>query len=168
MRVAIIGAGISGLSIAKKLSEKNNGFVIDVYEAAAKSGGRISSFDWQLKNERVFSCDNGQHFTIGAYTEFIELLDKCDALKYWTRHSFEWRQAKRCLVRATPHALPRLRSPGALWFLLHGTPAPPRFTWEQLCGDHSLDTLVSRARVPSTFHRFVHGIFGILWAIPKK
>ena len=90
MRVAIIGAGISGLSIAKKLSEKNNGFVIDVYEAAAKSGGRISSFDWQLKNKSVFSCDNGQHFTIGAYTDFIELLDKCDALKYWTRHSFEW------------------------------------------------------------------------------
>ena len=90
MKVAIIGAGISGLSIAKRLSEKNNGFVIDVYEAAAKSGGRISSFDWQLKNETVFSCDNGQHFTIGAYTNFIELLDKCDALKYWTRHNFEW------------------------------------------------------------------------------
>ena len=34
MKVAIIGAGISGLSIAKRLSEKNNGFVIDVYEAA--------------------------------------------------------------------------------------------------------------------------------------
>jgi len=64
--------------------------VIDVYEAAAKSGGRISSFDWQLKNKSVFSCDNGQHFTIGAYTDLIELLDKCDALKYWTRHSFEW------------------------------------------------------------------------------
>ena len=90
MRVAIIGAGISGLSTAKKLSEKNNEFVIDVYEAGAKSGGRISSFDWQLKNKSVFSCDNGQHFTIGAYTDFIELLDQCDALKYWTRHSFEW------------------------------------------------------------------------------
>ena len=90
MRVAIIGAGISGLSIAKRLSEKNNGLVIDVYEASAKSGGRISSFDWRLKNKSVFSCDNGQHFTIGAYTDFIELLDKCDALKYWTRHSFEW------------------------------------------------------------------------------
>ena len=90
MRVAIIGAGISGLSTAKKLSEKNNGLVIDVYEAGAKSGGRISSFDWQLKNKGIFSCDNGQHFTIGAYTNFIELLDKCDALKYWTRHSFEW------------------------------------------------------------------------------
>ena len=34
MKVAIIGAGISGLSIAKRLSEKNNGFVIDIYEAA--------------------------------------------------------------------------------------------------------------------------------------
>ncbi len=90
MRVAIIGAGISGLSIAKKLTEKNKGFVIDVYEAAAKSGGRISSFDWQLKNKNVFSCDYGQHFTIGAYTDFIDLLDKCDALKHWTRHSFEW------------------------------------------------------------------------------
>ena len=90
MKVAIIGAGISGLSIAKRLSEKNNDFVIDIYEAAARSGGRISSFDWRLKNESVFSCDNGQHFTIGAYTNFIELLDKCDALKYWTRHTFEW------------------------------------------------------------------------------
>ena len=45
MKVAIVGAGISGLSIAKRLSEKNSGFVIDVYEAAAKSGGRVSSFD---------------------------------------------------------------------------------------------------------------------------
>ena len=90
MKVAIVGAGLSGLSIAKRLSEKNSGFVIDVYEAAAKSGGRVSSFDWQLKNKTVFSCDNGQHFTIGAYTDFIELLDKCDALKYWTRHNFEW------------------------------------------------------------------------------
>ena len=90
MKVAIIGAGISGLSIAKRLLEKNNVFVIDIYEAAARSGGRISSFDWRLKNENIFSCDNGQHFTIGAYTNFIELLDKCDALKYWTRHPFEW------------------------------------------------------------------------------
>ncbi len=90
MKVAIIGAGVSGLSVAKRLSEKNNGFVIDIYEAASRSGGRISSFDWQLKNESIFSCDNGQHFTIGAYTNFIELLDKCDALKYWTTYTFEW------------------------------------------------------------------------------
>ena len=83
MKVAIIGAGISGTSLQKDFG-KNNGFVIDIYEAAARSGGRISSFDWRLKNETIFSCDNGQHFTIGAYTNFIELLDKCDALKYWT------------------------------------------------------------------------------------
>ena len=90
MKIAIIGAGISGLSIAKRLSEKNKDFVIDVYEAAAKSGGRISSFDWRLKNKSIFLCDNGQHFTIGAYTDFIDLLNKCDALKYWSRHAFEW------------------------------------------------------------------------------
>ena len=94
MKVAIIGAGISGLSVAKSLSEKNNGFVIDVYEAAARSGGRLSSFDWQLKNKTIFSLDNGQHFTIGAYTNFIELLNKCDALKYWTWHNFEWNMLK--------------------------------------------------------------------------
>ncbi len=90
MKVAIIGAGLSGLAVAKRLSETNNRFVIDIYEAGARSGGRISSFDWRLKNETIFSCDNAQHFTIGAYTNFIELLDKCDALKYWSRHTFEW------------------------------------------------------------------------------
>ncbi len=94
MKVAIIGSGVSGLSAASRLLERNNCSTIDVYEAASKSGGRISSFNWQLKNNEEFPCDTGQHFSIGAYKNFIELLERCDALKYWTRHSFEWNLLK--------------------------------------------------------------------------
>ncbi len=90
MRVAIIGSGISGLAVAKRLLEKNVCSSIDIYEAAAKAGGRASSFKWQPKNYKALTCDTGQHFSIGAYTDFIQLLEKCDALKYWNRHTFEW------------------------------------------------------------------------------
>ena len=43
MKVAIVGAGISGLYICKKLKEKYKGIEIHIFERGKKSGGKIRS-----------------------------------------------------------------------------------------------------------------------------
>lgn len=66
-KIAIIGAGISGLSLANLL--KNSGFQIDIFEKARGVGGRMST----RRNEE-FTFDHGaQCFTIRT-KEFEEFL----------------------------------------------------------------------------------------------
>ena len=56
---------------------------IDFFEASSKAGGRLSCFKWNLKSGESFLCDNGQHFVIGAYRNFLAMLETCGALDKW-------------------------------------------------------------------------------------
>ena len=63
---------------------------IDFFEASSKAGGRLSCFKWDLKSGESFLCDNGQHFVIGAYQNFLAMLKMCGALDKWNIFNFEW------------------------------------------------------------------------------
>lgn len=73
-RVAVVGGGIAGLTAALRLAEQ--GFKVDLFEAAPALGGRTKSFyDENLKSW----VDNGPHLMVGAYTATQKLLADVDA-----------------------------------------------------------------------------------------
>ncbi len=53
MKIALIGAGVSGLSLAARLAK--NGFEVDVYDLSSKVGGKM----YQYTNEENISWDTG-------------------------------------------------------------------------------------------------------------
>lgn len=82
-RIAIIGAGLAGLSCAKYLSEA--GFVADVYEARDVLGGKIAA--WKDADGDYY--ETGLHIFFGAYPNMLRLfkeLDIEDRLQ-WKSHS---------------------------------------------------------------------------------
>jgi len=70
--VAIIGAGLTGLTAAIRLAEK--GVDVHIFEAAPKAGGRTRSF-YEAKVDCL--CDNGPHLLVGAYNATQQLLEDC-------------------------------------------------------------------------------------------
>lgn len=82
-RVAVIGAGLAGLSCAKYLSEA--GLIADVYEARDVLGGKVAAWrdadgDWY---------ETGLHIFFGAYPNMLKLFDELgisDRLQ-WKEHS---------------------------------------------------------------------------------
>lgn len=74
-RVAIIGAGVSGLAAAIELFELAHEYGTDIevtiYEARREAGGRTRSF---VDNETGDTLDNGQHLLMGCYTSTIDYL----------------------------------------------------------------------------------------------
>ena len=66
-RVAVVGAGWSGLSAAVRLADA--GWRVTLFEMAARAGGRARSVD---AGGAVW--DNGQHILIGAYRETLALM----------------------------------------------------------------------------------------------
>ena len=89
MKIAIIGAGWSGLSCAEKLIKTNPEFTINIYEASSMLGGRAKGLTWKLSDNRELLIDNGQHLVIGAYTHFLKLLERSNAPKWFTQN-FSW------------------------------------------------------------------------------
>jgi zeta-carotene desaturase len=77
IRVAVIGAGVAGISAAVKLSLE--GFEVDVFETRGFLGGRTYSFIDTKTDEEI---DNGQHLLMGAYENFFKLLDILKTKKY--------------------------------------------------------------------------------------
>ncbi len=73
-KVAVIGAGIAGMSAAKELSL--NGFSLDIFESKSIPGGRTTSHPDAVTGETI---DNGQHVCIGAYEHFFNLLEFLDS-----------------------------------------------------------------------------------------
>lgn len=73
-RIAVVGGGLSGLTAAIRLAE--DGFQVELFEAAAKPGGRTRSFVDKTTGEL---CDNGPHLLIGAYEATQRLMRDCNA-----------------------------------------------------------------------------------------
>jgi len=73
-RLAIIGAGWSGLSAALTLSEL--GHQCTVFEAARSVGGRARSVLWHCEDGTTLTVDNGQHILLGAYASTLETLQR--------------------------------------------------------------------------------------------
>ncbi len=70
-RIAIVGAGWSGLACALQLSRHD--CHIDLFDAAPQVGGRARGVEVALGAERLL-LDNGQHLLLGAYTETLRLM----------------------------------------------------------------------------------------------
>ncbi len=76
--VAIIGAGLSGLILAKKLGEKHN---VQLFEKSAKAGGRLASVD-------ILDCSfdfGAQYFTIKDedFAKFIHPYCESGVVSHW-------------------------------------------------------------------------------------
>lgn len=77
--VLIIGAGAAGISAAIKLAEA--GYIVTVIESRNSPGGRARS---SKNSDSGDDIDNGQHLLIGAYTYFLDTLEKLGTLKHLT------------------------------------------------------------------------------------
>ena len=76
--IAIIGAGIAGLTAANYLHQKNVPFVL--YEAGKKIAGLASSF----KDEEGFSYDFGAHFVTNRLAAMIGVSGDCKPVKHYS------------------------------------------------------------------------------------
>ena len=75
-KVAIIGAGLAGLSAAASLM---NDAHVQVFEASKIAGGRARSLN---RAETDFGpLDNGQHILLGAYQSTLNLLHQAGVLE---------------------------------------------------------------------------------------
>ena len=75
--IAIIGAGIAGLTAADYLNRKNMPFVL--FEAGKKIAGLAASF----KDEEGFSHDFGAHFITNRLADAIGVGSECHTVKYY-------------------------------------------------------------------------------------
>jgi protoporphyrinogen/coproporphyrinogen III oxidase len=70
-RIAILGAGISGLSLARSLSEKSPAYEISLFEKSARPGGWIES-----ESESGFLFEGGPRiFKVSRCKELLELVE---------------------------------------------------------------------------------------------
>jgi protoporphyrinogen/coproporphyrinogen III oxidase len=76
--IAIIGAGIAGLTAANYLHQKNVPFVL--YEAGKKIAGLASSF----KDDEGFSYDFGAHFVTNRLAAMLGVSSDCKPVKYYS------------------------------------------------------------------------------------
>src|ERR1700712_802426 len=75
--IAIIGAGIAGLTAANFLREKNIPFIL--YESGAKIAGLAASF----KDAEGFSHDFGAHFVTNRLADAIGVGSECRVVKHY-------------------------------------------------------------------------------------
>jgi protoporphyrinogen oxidase len=108
-RIAIIGGGWSGLSCAQKISEENPfSAQITVIDIAPQPGGRARGLAWPMATPPLL-IDNGQHLTIGAYTETFDLLFRVGAPQ-WQADDLIWSGIGR-----DGHLQQQWRIPSAAW-----------------------------------------------------
>lgn len=80
--IAIIGAGLAGLTAANYLHRQNVPFVL--YEAGKRIAGLAASF----KDEEGFSYDFGAHFITNRLAEAIGVGDECLTVKHYGERVF--------------------------------------------------------------------------------
>lgn len=73
-KVIIIGGGVAGMYLSERLSSEN--FDITLLESGNKLGGRCNSFVDKFSGETI---DNGQHLLMGAYSNFLEFINRIGA-----------------------------------------------------------------------------------------
>ncbi len=94
-RVAVIGGGWAGLSCAVHLiqryqqSGQAQGLAVHLLESAPQLGGRARGLLWPITPDTTLAIDNGQHLTIGAYTQTFHLLKLVNA-PMWQREPLLW------------------------------------------------------------------------------
>jgi len=66
-RVAVVGAGLAGLSAAVTLSR--HGYGVELHERSRLLGGKVTSFTVE-----GVEVDNGQHVFLGCCTEFLDFV----------------------------------------------------------------------------------------------
>lgn len=96
-QIAIIGGGWAGLACADQLLQAHHSSsgpaipspCVTLFESAPIAGGRARGLDWHTDDGRQMRIDNGQHLTIGAYAETLDLLARCDA-NAWQRTPLVW------------------------------------------------------------------------------
>ena len=98
-RVAVVGAGWSGLACAMELLR--HGLRVTLLDAAPQVGGRARGLRLRL-GDREFALDNGQHLLIGAYRETLRLMREAgvDPAAAMLRLPFEVRYPDGVLLRA--------------------------------------------------------------------
>ena len=82
MKVAVVGAGISGLGAALRLREK--GHEVTVYDRASQAGGRCASIhwwgDWHITGAFAFitSEDNliAQAKSLGSHRHLLDMINE--------------------------------------------------------------------------------------------
>ena len=73
-RAAVLGAGVAGIASAVNLTLK--GYEVDLYEAKAHVGGRVSAMDWKRAGVRV---DNASHALMATCENFFGLINTIGA-----------------------------------------------------------------------------------------
>ena len=73
-KILIIGGGIAGMYLTERLSTSECD--VTMLESSTKLGGRCTSFVDNTTNEII---DNGQHLLMGAYTHFLQFVDRIGA-----------------------------------------------------------------------------------------
>jgi zeta-carotene desaturase len=75
LKVAVVGAGLAGLSTAVELLDK--GYHVDVYDQRPHVGGKVAS--WRDKDGN--HIEMGLHVFFGCYFNLFRLMAKCGALE---------------------------------------------------------------------------------------
>lgn len=101
-KIAIIGAGLAGLNLARLLGKLAD---VIVFEKSNKIGGRLSTF-----NEQGFSFDHGAQFFTAknpAFQTFVKELELHHAIKQWNARFVELKfgeiQSERTWDKDFPH-----------------------------------------------------------------
>src|SRR5437764_14929863 len=103
-RVAIVGAGLAGLSAAAELAQ--HGFAVTIYEAKPRSGGRAGSFQDSTTGQLIDVC---QHVSMGCCTNlahFCRTVGIAHFLQPQKRLFFMTADGRMSVFRADPLAAP--------------------------------------------------------------
>ncbi|MBF5039002.1 FAD-dependent oxidoreductase [Methylophilus sp. 13] len=127
-RVAVIGAGLAGLSTALRLGQQ--GYQVCVFEAAPQAGGRARGV-----SHSSTTLDNGQHLCLGAYHATLALLRDA-GLDH--RHVFKrlalalhMHDGQHRISLVTPEWLPAPLH--LLWGLITATGLDWKSKWRAIC-----------------------------------
>jgi squalene-associated FAD-dependent desaturase len=167
-KIAIIGAGVSGLAAAIRLTElgyRN----LTIFEARKESGGRTRSYVDPTTGDML---DNGQHLLLGCYRSTLKYLKSIgsDHLLQRTPLLIHYHEAGRTaptILQIPPKSKPPVNLLGALWSgKLLTTREKLAATWLGLAFDASSEKNAEGMTCEALFRKLHQpaGIIKKLWA----